>query len=495
MQLSFCIALCFFLLANTHLPAQDGGTVPENRVIWVKEIPATLVMKDGALSKDYDTKSYGPIQAYQRNGREYRRLSGQETAQFDAIPKVEVRHGKLYYDGRKIRTDSMSVYRVHFAHHWNGGVAVFADTSKGFFSNFPYMVSRAGFIDLRIGVCRFSVDLPFNMFWGLGPYSQTFLVPVTIDASNKDLGLYVRLPESVYINEKYDLAFSLANNSERPVSAPDSMVEGLGVLPYFKPRRPPWEEMPQWSTRKDSEPSAIAVSSPLGSGEARVATVPINVREMCYNNLGRYRMAFHWDGFLDPDDRGRMSRFFCERWVDIVEPEVDTACKDLALEVEGPPGKVSWAGGGNIEVTVRLTNKSDRTILVPDDLGDGLGSVLRLWYKPDRKGKHFDTLSARKVGKLLASGAELSYQPRQMKHPVLRVPYAAHCSPLAPGATREAKILVHAADLLSTPGRHPVAFHWDGLLDPDDRGRVSRLTAEDVWVKSVESLPDHTKFR
>jgi len=133
--------------------------------------------------------------------------------------------------------------------------------------------------------------------------------------------------------------------------------------------------------------------------------------------------------------------------------------------------------GGAFKVTVALTNTSGRTLLVPDDLGDGLGIVDTGLAFRLRDGSCAKPRSEKDEKRLVASGAEAECKPFMYKHPAIRLPYRASCSPLAPGATREAVVPLDAARLFRTPGRHRLAFVWDCLLDPDDRGRVARFSA------------------
>jgi hypothetical protein len=217
--------------------------------------------------------------------------------------------------------------------------------------------------------------------------------------------------------------------------------------------------------------------------------VPINVRSAFFKNdahrSGSYRVTFHWDGFLDPYDRGRMSRFLCERRVEVAEPAIDASNGDLVLEVDAP-GTVSIEGSrapGSVEVRVSLTNVSDRAVLVPDSLEDGFGAELKAeWFRsPD--GRNLSYLTERERQKLIDAGCEAVYLPSwdwHKKHPVAQVPYRASCSPLGPGERREA---VFSLFKLHLPHRFVLECHWDWLPDPDARGSVARFAAKERPVE------------
>jgi hypothetical protein len=220
--------------------------------------------------------------------------------------------------------------------------------------------------------------------------------------------------------------------------------------------------------------------------ERRAPVVPFG-RIMAYHfgeskafkSAGRPTLHFYWDGFLDPGDGERMSRLFCEKRVEVTGRAVDTSRGDLALEVV-VPGRAPR--GGRLDVVFALTNVSDRTILVPDSLEDGLGAVWTREYVMGPDGRRV-AAGTRKGRKLKKAGSEVGYKSEQAERPLLRFPYRASCSPLGPGERREGRATLR----VSWPGyRHRVEFYWDWLPDPDDRGRVARFTASEKWIEVTE---------
>jgi hypothetical protein len=403
---------------------------------------------------------------YTYDGRDYRKLSRSETARFDAMQSIDIKRGGLYFGGRRVRTNVLWVTKVHSAYHWNGGVIVVARTSR---SRWHYSGENdIGFIDPKANRCSFTT------FFGPYPPMETpyFLVPVTIDTESRCLALDVAFPEKCYTNEMFDVAASLTNVSGRPIMVPDSLFEGIGLRAYGVHRKTP-----------DYLDDREVKSSLLMPFEKREFVIPFD-KTMVFTLPNRYSVFFYWDGFLEPGARDVMSRFFCERRVEVTEPAIDTSSGDLLLEVTTPE---SVPRDGKFDVALSLTNASDRTILVPDSLGDGLGVVrIQEWVR-DNKGRLFASTSKRRMQKFKKLGNEVVYKPEQKKYPVLQVPYRGCCSPMLPNEKREAVVSFGAKYFFFLSPGSRVEFHWDGLLDPDDRGSVSRFAAAGRWVDVAEA--------
>ena len=502
-------------LGGHSMPAQPTEPGPGNVLLVQMNVlpPEMLYLKDNELRRGgYGSPYYESLEMnrafvrYVFDGREYRKLSAPEVAQYDAMPNVEVRRGRLYYGGKRIRTNSLWVFRSKAAYHWNGGVALVANTSKRRMSPLGIFLgceNETGFIDLATGRCRFRADV----YKESGQLEPSILVPVTVDMDNKDLALDVAAPEKVYLNEVFDLAFTLTNRSGRTVSLPDTLAEGLGIVgggsrlgltEYATVLD--WNWRGSFLNRSDPDPvkdfhwvrnyytpfpykspeqdASRPLSDPLGPGESRGGAVTIGDGDKrLFFKLGpRWRVVCYWDGFLDPGDRGRMSRFLCERWVDVLEPAIDTSRKDLAMEV-AVPERVPWSG--KFDVRLSLANVSDRPVLVPDNIADGLGVVHVSYLQRARPGE--DVWGRKRKPWHKNFHGEVEEQKHPTKHPKLRIPYRDHCSPLLPGERREAVVSLRSGSVFSGPSC--LEFYWDGLLDPDDRGHVSRFsTGKTVWV-------------
>jgi len=478
MKLAHMAGALLVALGGLFMLAQDGRIVAAedgSRVLDSYFLKGDRIQVSHAVKKDYEFLNY----TY--NGREYRRLSRADAARFDASKDVEAKRLGLYYRGRRVRTDVLWVTKVFSAFHWSGGVVVVAHTSR--WHNLGQ--NDIGFIDPRTNTCRFTG-------FGHSPTRKTldFLVPATMDSGGGRLALDVAMPERCHPREMFDVTVSLTNVSDVPIVVSDSLIEGLGLTyPDEKTgKKQNCHEM------KYPDPSDMrgAGHSPLMPSERRETVVPlsrINDIESIYDRdrvspewatafggQGRRRMVFYWDGLLDPSDSGKITRLFCERVVDVVAQTIDTSRKDLALEVAVPE---RVPGLGKFDVRLSLANVSDRAILVPDNIADGLGEVRTVcfWRKPSGKKVRLKPRHKKSKG-----GEVVAYRENySVKHPMLRIPYRDHCSPLLPGERREAVVSLSSWSVF--PGLCHLEFYWDGLLDPDDRGHVSRFsTGKTVWV-------------
>jgi len=470
------IVSCLLLLSGFALSAQSAGAYTEEKILiddgWFAP-PTVLYAKDNEIFSDgrKKLKTNRFFGRYVFEGRDYRKLSASEAAQFDAMPKVKTSfwRARLYFDGRKISANAKGVYSIKAAHYWNGGVALVGYTSMNY-TALPWYVrffnesAEFGFIDLGTGNCKFGF-----VGFGWGTPKLDILVPVTLDLASSDLALDVAMPELVYTHEVLDIPFSLTNRSGKSIVLPNSISEGLG---FGVADEKSTLTMAEYATKLDQSygsrrpekspehPDASqTVHSPLAPGEKRDAALPFEVGKIL--KPGHRRVIFWWDGFLDPNNRDTLSRFFCEKWVEVAEPTIDTSNKDLILEVAAPKYAVD---NGKFDIAFALTNVSDRTILVPDALEEGLG--LALTYKC-----HW------------FSGRE-TIEQKSVKLPALRVPYGGTCSPLGPKERRMVKIKLDGDKLFGYTGTREchIRFYWDWPLDPDAKGTVARFEAGAMWL-------------
>jgi hypothetical protein len=306
-------AAALLALGGLLAPAKAEDRVPEATLAFSDRKWEMLLLENGKIRRDYKSFKWNQYSTYFYGGRSYRKLTEREVARLDAMHRVKVEKLGLYLDGRRVRTDVLWVTEVLSAHHWGGGVLVVARTSRSRWHKLGE--NDIGFIDPRANRCRFTRFLEdFPLFPGI----PDFLAPVTIDASNGDLELDVAFPERFSMSDRFDFTVSLTNRSGAPVQAPDSLMEGFGMVRVRKLRRPPGEEAVDEVWMKRSEPPTSPPSSPLGPRRTREFSVPFDADEMP-RWPGRYRMVFYWDAFLDPDDGEKVSRFMCEKWVEVTE--------------------------------------------------------------------------------------------------------------------------------------------------------------------------------
>jgi len=465
------IAACTLpvLLGGCPAPAGEGARKLEDRLVVYPGYSTMMTLHNGRFKEVWDQEWLFPPwerhESYNYGNVTYRILSGAEKARMDAMGKVEVKRGRLYFDGRKIRTNAWWVTRVYAAYHWNGGVVLAANTSKGattLYSFFGYTyLNEIGFLDLKSDRCEFTPA----MLLATGMVVPDFMEPVRIETDHEGIALDVALPDKVFLGEEIDLAFSLTNRSGVAIPVPDPLAGGFKMKwAQLYRDQSSGEDVPRGGLCVDFGDLADprAPSSPLAPNERRASTVPLNVRKAFYLNdagavldtptrLGSYTVFFQWYGFLDPSDKRKMSRATCERRMELAEPTIDKSNGALRLDVTIPK---SVQIHGDIEVTVGLTNVSDRTVQVPDDPSDGLGVV---WMRDDP---------------VLRS--------HQKKYPVLLDPRRNPRSPLRPGERREGKATFSG---FHWSGPYCLEFYWDIMLNPDDRGLVSRFSlGKPIWV-------------
>jgi hypothetical protein len=195
MNCSCVVQSSLLLLTWLIVSAQPTDPRPENTILIDDRhaAPKALCLKDGELRLGGIKVGRSHFfNGYVFGGRDYRMLSASEVRRYDAMPKVEVRYGRLYFGGQKISTNSLWVIRVKAAYHWNGGVALVANTAEGYFSILE-CENELGFIDLKTNSCRFRASAHKDY----RPMVPGVLVPVTINAENRDLALDVAMPDSV----------------------------------------------------------------------------------------------------------------------------------------------------------------------------------------------------------------------------------------------------------------------------------------------------------
>jgi hypothetical protein len=346
----FMFALNMFAQATSvavsedKIPVYDRYGSPEG-VLFLKNdkfMPIDLEKVKLQFASDDKTDKY--FLKYVYEGRDYRKLSESEMKQFDAMPKIEIRRGNLYYGDKKIKTNVPRIKEVLAAYYWHGGIIVaLHSTKKRFFTNWPYMPNNEiGFINLQTNKCKISANY-FSVYKDAIP---SFIVPATININNKDLVFDVKVPEKLSINkknisvrenkftveatgkiithreitanEKLDCVVTLTNKSNKPLLIPDSLFDDLGIF-RNKISYPAWP-----STFFIKYPEYVkSKSTLLMPSETRSTVASFDVALTSTGDTAHFnkpiRFVFYWDGFLNGEDRGEITRFACEKWVEVHE--------------------------------------------------------------------------------------------------------------------------------------------------------------------------------
>ena len=257
--------------------------------------------------------------------RDYRKLLPEEVEQLDAIPKIEIRAGDLFFENNKIKTNVSRVLNVWSAHYWNEGVIIAARISDEPFPSERYHNSALGFVSLDTNACKFSTPYIDGYSKTIEPAVFDFLVPCRITMTNNDLIFDVKIPRIISKNDKLqkiDCTVSLTNVSNRPILIPDSLLDNLGITPFVcNPSGVNWMEMEKRLHMSVKIPKILPFvnenSSLLSPSETRESMVTVNVPDSF--SAHSYRIVFYWDGFLNPADKNEMSRFVSEKFVVVMD--------------------------------------------------------------------------------------------------------------------------------------------------------------------------------
>jgi hypothetical protein len=260
-------------------------------------------------------------------GNIYRKLSPYERLQLDAMTKIRVEHGKLYFDGIEINTNEKNVVRIDSAYYWKGGILVGGEVILG--GRKSHNSQEDAFINLQTNECHFT--RPNNKLGG-GNSAKDFLVGVTINTQNKFLLFEVNMPEKVSKDERIEYSIKLTNVSKNAVLLPDDLYEGLGIsricdsmtecldasdaasldlseTRFWRDGYSRFEKLPDL-TEKPERPYSL-----LKPSETRSAKVTLK-RELLPSSH-KLQILFFWDGLLNPSDRNEITRFACQKIIEV----------------------------------------------------------------------------------------------------------------------------------------------------------------------------------
>ena len=431
---------------ETKIPIYDkwGGTAHD------------LFLENGEIGCGLDVMKDDVYNKFIYNNQTHRKLLPHELEPFDAIPRVKISFGNLYFDNIKIKTNAFWIYKLHAAYYWNGGIIVVVNTSKRMFQIEPS--DEIGFIDLQTLKCNIRVII-HSYFDRLIP---DFIVPVTINTSSKDILFDVSIPEKMSILEKFECTISLTNKSKKPILVPDRIETGLGVAIYdrnvgnnpkyyldgFNKKKHP--DMPG----KPGDKTYL-----LKPNETRKTTVSFPGKDF-FRRRGRNHVRFFWEGFLNPDDKNEITRLQCEKWIEVapLAPyRMNKSNAGLVFDVKIPE-KIPI--NGKLDCTITMTNVSAEPILLPATLSDGLGAFSngpRMYYDPKRE--------------------------RHLKLPDIPTPPENKYTMLLPSEKREDIVSFDIKSLIPFPDPWSLAFYWYGQLDPKDKYEITHLTCDLKWIE------------
>jgi hypothetical protein len=462
MRYAYIFLLCF-LLFGFNMFAKELNPVNEDRLVVYEHSSKMFYLDKGKLVMEWRhrfERDYG-FMRYIYNNKEYRRLSKSEVRQFDAMSKIKLQNRKIYFDGKKVKTNVLWVSAVHAAYYWSGGVLIVASTSKGYYS-LDATDNEVGFLDLQTNKCRFIMTGTRN---NSAPRIPDFLVPASIYLSNKDLVLDIKVPKTISLYETLPVTISITNVSNKPILIPDSLKENLGIASFFQESR-------SLSAKRQPGPLAPSEeSSSLLMPSEKRESIALFAANQLRGGPGITHLVFYWDGFLNGRDRSEISRFICEKRVMFTDKPpftINVSNTDLVFDVEIPekiPRSVIF------NCIISLTNVSDKPIWVPDSLSQGMA----MFHSPPHD-----------HGKFMDFDMSKDYFPDSQRN----FPYICDVSMnsyslLMPSEKRVTVMPFRERHFYWYPGRWGIAFYWEGFLNPFDKSVLTRFKCE-KWIETTK---------
>jgi len=132
----------------------------------------------------------------------------------------------------------------------------------------------------------------------------------------------VELPLKVSMKKQLTYAVVFKNNSKSSVLVPNFLLGGMGIFYYYD----------LFDESGNNIIPGVVIEyifgtkalnnklTPLQPAKIRKAVDWIPTKEFFRGKPGRYRMVFHWDGYLDDDNTtGTKTHFSCEKWITVTK--------------------------------------------------------------------------------------------------------------------------------------------------------------------------------
>jgi hypothetical protein len=499
------LLFCFLLLGTTVFAQNSNISNKDIVLIGDSSYSITpprrpILYRDGKYFGDGHKSLEGDRQDvnFAFEDRHYRRLFPYEVEQFieqfGVISKIRVEDGKLFLDGKEIKTrairlnsfgnqsrnifgkqvsaKTVKVRDVKQALYLNGGVFVEAHVDRAFSLFHGYAI---GFIDLQKNECIFTLESFHNDRVRSAGINLAFIVPTSLNTSNTDLLLDVQVPDEISRHETLDCVLTLTNNSNRPIVVPCSLLDSLVITEFYENTQYVFGDVihnPHHAEKyfTYSETSGNDTNILLPS-ETKKAILAFQARDI-FRSWGkpyRSRLLFQWHGLINSDNPTELCRFTIEKPINVndIDPYlIDNTNTDLLLDV-----KISESFGNpkKLNCTISLTNKSNKPVLVPNSLFEGLG--ITQWNL------NYDAYITRFSERFPKSTPAPRYHT--IKYPIFPEALQTKSTILMPSQTRESIVLIPERVIFSYTDA-TLQFYWDGLLDPDDNKKISRFTCNTV---------------
>ena len=139
--------------------------------------------------------------------------------------------------------------------------------------------------------------------------------------ANEDIKFDVKMPSKISIKKqllKYSVSFT--NKSKKPILVPDFLFYGRGMFYSYKLFDDMGNEIiPGFIINYLSSPETLKNKRDfLQPDKTRTNYDSLYTKDF-FPKPGRYRIVFYWDGFLDGNTEGELSRFSCEKWITVTK--------------------------------------------------------------------------------------------------------------------------------------------------------------------------------
>jgi hypothetical protein len=137
--------------------------------------------------------------------------------------------------------------------------------------------------------------------------------------ANEQVKFDIKMPPKISIEKQLAFKVSFTNKSKKPILVPDYLFYGLGFIYRYDL----YDEHDQqiMPNQINSYLNIYAIENKrtfLAPGKIRSRNDWF-ITKLFFHKPGRYRIVFYWDGFLDGNTEGELSRFSCEKWIEVTE--------------------------------------------------------------------------------------------------------------------------------------------------------------------------------
>jgi len=138
--------------------------------------------------------------------------------------------------------------------------------------------------------------------------------------ANENIKFDIKLPSKISIKKQLKYTVSFTNKSKESILVPSFILAGTGMYyGYLLYDELGNSIIPGLIYEYHISHEAINNKPTLlRPGETISENDCLDTKDFFWKP-GRYRMIFYWDGFLDGNTKGELSRFSCEKWITVTK--------------------------------------------------------------------------------------------------------------------------------------------------------------------------------